>query len=236
MGGGASVIPWPAGRRCATVTAGAAGWRQPDCRAFVQAAGIASAPPDAGRFACTIYIIIGAGSAGCVLANRPGAKTQRQGALLEAGPRDWHPFIHMPAGLGKLVNRKGVNWDYDTAPEPWLDNRVLWWPRGKVLGGSSSINAMCYIQAPADYDDWRRRARLGWSSVLPYFKRAEATPAAATCCTAATARWACPTCATANPLTRTSLHRSRHQAWDRVNRDFNGVGAGVAWASTRSTR
>ena len=83
--------------------------------------------------------------------------------LLEAGPRDWHPFIHMPAGLAKLVGNKGVNWDYDTAPEPQLDNRVLWWPRGKVLGGSSSINAMCYIRGvPADYDDWAAQGADGW--------------------------------------------------------------------------
>jgi choline dehydrogenase-like flavoprotein len=106
------------------------------------------------------YIIIGAGSAGCVLANRLSEDLDVKVLLLEAGPRDWHPFIHMPAGLAKLVGHKGVNWDYDTAPEPQLDNRVLWWPRGKVLGGSSSINAMCYIRGVAgDYDDWASTAR-----------------------------------------------------------------------------
>ncbi len=121
------------------------------------------------------YIIIGAGSAGCVLANRlsedPGVKV----LLLEAGSRDWHPFIHMPAGLAKLVNRKGVNWNYNTAPEPQLNGRRLWWPRGKVLGGSSSINAMCYIRGvEQDYDDWARSASgWDWDTVLPYFKRAE---------------------------------------------------------------
>ena len=121
------------------------------------------------------YIIIGAGSAGCVLANRLSEDPNTQVLLIEAGPRDWHPFIHMPAGLAKLVNRKGVNWDYDTAPEPHLDNRTLWWPRGKVLGGSSSINAMCYIRGVAgDYDDWAQAAAgWDWQSVLPYFKRAE---------------------------------------------------------------
>ena len=110
-------------------------------------------------------IIIGAGSAGCVLANRLSADPARKVLLLEAGPRDWHPFIHMPAGLAKLVGKKGVNWDYDTAPEAQLDSRTLWWLRGKVLGGSSSINAMCYIRGVArDYDDWAARAptaRLG---------------------------------------------------------------------------
>ena len=122
------------------------------------------------------YIIIGAGSAGCVLANRLSADPAVQVLLLEAGPRDWHPYIHMPAGLAKLVNEKGVNWDYATAAEPQLNHRALWWPRGKVLGGSSSINAMCYIRGvPGDYDDWAARGADGWDwdTVLPYFQRGE---------------------------------------------------------------
>ena len=122
------------------------------------------------------YIIIGAGSAGCVLANRLSSNPDHRVLLLEAGPRDWHPFIHMPAGLAKLVGRKGVNWDYNTEPEPALNNRRLWWPRGKVLGGSSSINAMCYIRGAAgDYDEWAADGARGWDwqSVLPYFRRAE---------------------------------------------------------------
>jgi choline dehydrogenase len=122
------------------------------------------------------YIIIGAGSAGCVLANRLSEDPDCRVLLLEAGPRDRHPFIHMPAGLAKLVGRKGVNWDYDTAPEPNLDHRTLWWPRGKVLGGSSSINAMCYVRGvPQDYDDWAAAGATGWdwAAVLPYFRRSE---------------------------------------------------------------
>ncbi len=122
------------------------------------------------------YIIIGAGSAGCVLANRLSEDPDVKVLLLEAGPRDWHPLIHMPAGLAKLVGHKGVNWNYDTAPEPQLNNRTLWWPRGKVLGGSSSINAMCYIRGVAgDYDDWAAHGASGWdwNTVLPYFKRSE---------------------------------------------------------------
>jgi choline dehydrogenase-like flavoprotein len=122
-------------------------------------------------------IIVGAGSAGCVLANRLSADPNRRVLLLEAGPRDWHPFIHMPAGIAKLVGKKGINWDYYTEPEPNLDNRRLWWPRGRVLGGSSSINAMCYIRGvPGDYDGWADAsgdARWSWSQVLPYFRRAE---------------------------------------------------------------
>jgi len=123
------------------------------------------------------FVIVGAGSAGCVLANRLSADPNQRVLLLEAGGRDWHPFIHMPAGIAKLVGRKGVNWDYVTEPEAALDNRRLWWPRGRVLGGSSSINAMCYIRGHArDYDDWARASgdpRWGWSAVLPYFKRSE---------------------------------------------------------------
>jgi choline dehydrogenase-like flavoprotein len=122
-------------------------------------------------------VIVGAGSAGCVLANRLSADPARRVLLLEAGPRDWHPFIHMPAGLAKLVNRKGINWDYYTEPEANLDQRRLWWPRGRVLGGSSSINAMCYIRGvPGDYAEWAHRsgdARWSWNGVLPYFRRAE---------------------------------------------------------------
>jgi len=122
------------------------------------------------------YIIIGAGSAGCVLANRLSEDPDVRVLLIEAGPRDWHPFIHMPAGLAKLVANKRLNWDYGTAPEPQLDNRVLWWPRGKVLGGSSSINAMCYIRGTqADYDGWAAQGATGWdwAGVLPYFRRSE---------------------------------------------------------------
>ena len=122
------------------------------------------------------YIIVGAGSAGCVLANRLSEDPGTRVLLLEAGPSDWHPFIHMPAGLAKLIGKKGVNWDYSTAPEPHLNGRLLWWPRGKVLGGSSSINAMCYIRGNArDYDQWAALGAEGWhwDNVLPYFKRSE---------------------------------------------------------------
>ncbi|WP_305805674.1 choline dehydrogenase [Stenotrophomonas sp. YIM B06876] len=122
------------------------------------------------------YIIVGAGSAGCVLANRLSEDPGCQVLLLEAGARDWNPFIHMPAGLARLVNNRRLNWNYATAPEPQLLNRRLWWPRGKVLGGSSSINAMCYIRGvAADYDGWAAHGAQGWdwASVLPYFIASE---------------------------------------------------------------
>jgi choline dehydrogenase len=122
------------------------------------------------------YIIIGAGSAGCVLANRLSEDPDCKVLLLEAGGRDWHPFIHMPAGLARIAGNKAINWDYDTVPQAQLGGRTIWWPRGKVLGGSSSINAMCYIRGNAgDYDDWAAQGAQGWdwAGVLPYFKRAE---------------------------------------------------------------
>ena len=122
------------------------------------------------------YINVGAGSAGCVLANRLSTDPSVRVLLLEAGPTDRHPFIHMPAGLAKLVTRRDVNWNYDTEAEPGLDDRRLWWPRGRVLGGSSSINAMCYVRGlPRDYDDWASMGAEGWAwrDVLPYFLRSE---------------------------------------------------------------
>ncbi|OQW92894.1 MAG: GMC family oxidoreductase [Beggiatoa sp. IS2] len=122
------------------------------------------------------YIIVGAGSAGCVLANRLSENPEVRVLLLEAGGKDWHPFIHMPAGLAKIINVKSINWHYYTEPEPNLNNRRMYWPRGKVLGGSSSINAMCYTRGQAeDYDQWAALGNPGWSyhEVLPYFKKAE---------------------------------------------------------------
>jgi choline dehydrogenase len=122
------------------------------------------------------YIIVGAGSAGCVLANRLSENPGNRVLLLEAGGRDWHPFIHMPAGLAKLVGYDSINWAYETEPQQELNGRRLYWPRGKVLGGSSSINAMCYCRGHRkDYNGWAESGAPGWdaASVLPYFMRSE---------------------------------------------------------------
>ena len=122
------------------------------------------------------YIIIGAGSAGCVLANRLSANSAHRVLLLEAGGSDWNPFIHMPAGLSRLVRHAGLNWNYHTTPQAQLHQRRLFWPRGKVLGGSSSINAMCYVRGQAeDYDHWQALGNNGWNyaEVLPWFRLAE---------------------------------------------------------------
>jgi len=122
------------------------------------------------------YIIVGAGSAGCVLANRLSENPDCQVLLLEAGGSDWNPLIHMPAGIAKLVNIKSLNWNYYTQAEANLNNRRLYWPRGKVLGGSSSINAMCYCRGHRkDYDLWQQHGNQGWGfdDVLPYFIKSE---------------------------------------------------------------
>jgi 4-pyridoxate dehydrogenase len=122
------------------------------------------------------YVIVGAGSAGCVLAYRLTADPAIRVLLLEAGGRDTHPYIHVPIGLGKLWEHRMFDWGYDTEPEARLDNRQIEAMRGKVLGGSSSINVMAYVRGHrGDYDRWARNGCAGWSygEVLPYFKRCE---------------------------------------------------------------
>jgi len=122
------------------------------------------------------FIIVGAGSAGCVLASRLSENRSNRVLLLEAGGKDWHPFIHMPAGLAKLIHLESINWAYETEPQAELAGRRLYWPRGKVLGGSSSINAMCYCRGHRrDYDDWAAGGARGWGfdEVLPFFRQAE---------------------------------------------------------------
>ncbi len=122
------------------------------------------------------YIVVGAGSAGCVLANRLTASGRHRVLLLEAGGHDRHIWIHIPLGYGKLFADAKVNWLYATEPEPELNNRRIIQPRGKVLGGSSSINGLLYVRGQReDYDHWRQLGNAGWAfaDVLPYFRRAE---------------------------------------------------------------
>ena len=122
------------------------------------------------------YIIVGAGSAGCVLANRLSVNPDHRVLLLEAGGRDTNYLFRLPMLMGKLMHSGIYNWGYHTEPEPHLDGRKVYWPRGKVLGGSSTINGMIYVRGnPADYDGWERLGLPGWSydSVLPCFKRSE---------------------------------------------------------------
>jgi choline dehydrogenase len=122
------------------------------------------------------FVIVGAGSAGCVLANRLTESGRHRVALIEAGPRDRHLWIHIPLGYGRLFKDGRVNWLYQSEPEPELNGRVIFQPRGKVLGGSSSINGLVYIRGqPEDFDHWRQLGNEGWGfdDVLPYFRRSE---------------------------------------------------------------
>ena len=125
------------------------------------------------------YIIVGAGAAGCVLANRLSAKHSTRVLLLEAGGSDRSPWIQVPIGYGRTFNDPRYNWMYQAQADPGLNNRTGFWPRGKVLGGSSSINAMVYVRGqPADFNDWAAAGNPGWTypEVLPYFKKLEDHP------------------------------------------------------------
>ena len=122
------------------------------------------------------YIIVGAGSAGCVLAHRLTEDPSVRVLLLEAGGRDSDPLIHIPLGVGRMWQERRHDWGYDTDPEPGLNNRPIEMMRGKVLGGSSSINALAHIRGnPSDYDRWAANGLPEWSyrHCLPYFKRTE---------------------------------------------------------------
>jgi choline dehydrogenase len=122
------------------------------------------------------YVIVGAGSAGCILANRLSADGKHSVCVLEAGPSDWNPYIHVPAGFIKNLTNPSINWMYQTESIPSIGGRKIAMPRGKTLGGSSSINGMIYNRGQRmDFDTWAQQGNRGWgySDVLPYFKRTE---------------------------------------------------------------
>ncbi len=122
------------------------------------------------------YVVVGAGSAGCVVANRLSANNGATVALIEAGGADNSPWIHIPVGYFRTMGNPKTDWCYKTEADPGLNGRTIDWPRGKVLGGSSSINGLLYVRGqPQDFDHWRQLGNTGWSwsDVLPYFRRAE---------------------------------------------------------------
>jgi len=171
------------------------------------------------------FIVTGAGSAGCAVAGRLSEDSRYRVLLLEAGPRDTYPWIHVPLGYHKTFNNPRVNWMFDSEPEPELNNRVMYQPRGKVLGGTSAINGMVYMRGnAADYDEWRQRGCEGWDydSVLPYFKRAEDNARGADAfhgtggpLKVSDHRW--------QPTLARAMHDAAVQAGIPANPDFNGA-------------
>ena len=122
------------------------------------------------------YIIVGAGTAGCVLANRLSDNGKHSVLLIEAGPKDRYHWIHIPVGYAKTMFNEKYNWCFYTQPDPEMNNRRIYWPRGKVLGGSSSINGLIYVRGqPLDYNLWAQEGNRGWGwdDVLPYFRKLE---------------------------------------------------------------
>lgn len=173
------------------------------------------------------YIVVGAGSAGCVLANRLSAEPHTRVLLLEAGGKDyaWDWRIHMPAALAYPLASDRYNWYYHSEPEPYMNNRQMYCPRGKVLGGSSSINGMAYIRGHAlDYDRWARDPGLGhWSYAhcLPYFKKAETRKSGANAYHGGSGPLHVTTGSTANPLYETFIEAGVQAGYPRTE-DLNG--------------
>jgi choline dehydrogenase len=171
------------------------------------------------------FVIVGAGAGGCVLANRLSERPELRVLLLEAGGTDVNPFIHMPAGLAQLVNDKRINWNYQTEAEPALLNRRLYWPRGRVLGGSTSINAMCYTRGHAlDYDEWGMLAGTEWSyaQVLPYFRKAEDQANGSNEFHGVGGPLSVEDLKCRNPLSAAFVEAARASGW-ALNTDFNGA-------------
>jgi choline dehydrogenase len=184
------------------------------------------------------FIIVGAGSAGCVLANRLTASGRHRTLLLEAGPSGLHPWLHIPLGFGRLFNDRRFNWCYATEPQPECHNREVIAPRGKVLGGSSAINGLIYIRGQAeDFNHWRQLGNAGWSfdDVLPYFRKAEDNERGADEFHGAGGPLAVSDLRDRHPLVEAYVEAARQCGYPR-NDDFNGAvqeGAGYYQTTMR---
>ncbi|MFO1413474.1 MAG: GMC family oxidoreductase N-terminal domain-containing protein [Burkholderiales bacterium] len=184
------------------------------------------------------YVIVGGGTAGCVLANRLSADPAVQVVLVEAGGEAASPWIRMPAGVAKLYPHPQLNWRYWTTAEPALDGRRLYWPRGRVLGGTSALNGMTFVRGnPLDYDDWARVAGDAWSwrGVLPYFLRLEDFPGGDPALRGRDGPVAVRAVAAPHPLTRAFLAAAAANGIPLLD-DYNGAqqdGIGVTQATVR---
>ena len=185
------------------------------------------------------YVIVGAGSAGCVLANRLSASGSHRVLLLEAGPRDSYPWIHIPIGYGKTMFHERYNWRFYTEAEPGMNNRKVYWPRGRGLGGSSSINGLIFIRGqPQDYERWAATGNRGWGwdDVLPYFIRSEDNQRGASALHGANGPLTVSDIGEAHPLVDAFIAGAAEVGIKRTG-DFNGLdqeGAGYYQLTTRN--
>ena len=187
------------------------------------------------------FVVVGAGSAGCAVAARLSEDPATRVLLLEAGGEDKNRWIHIPLGFGKTFADPSVNWCYETEPDPGAADRRVFWPRGKVLGGSSSINGMVYIRGQAeDFDHWRQLGNAGWSfeDVLPYFKRAEHQTRGADAFHATGGPLCVSDVADHHPICEAFIKSAIELGFAR-NDDFNGAsqdGVGYHQTTTRNGR
>lgn len=170
------------------------------------------------------YIIVGGGTAGCVLANRLTERRENRVLVLESGGRDWSPYILIPGGMVKTANHPKLDWRFVSEPDPSLNNRSALWPRGRVLGGSSSINGMVYVRGNrADYDRWATLGNRGWSydDVLPYFRKSETNDFGASQWHGADGPMRVSRIASPHPLTKVFVEAGVELGFP-LNPDFNG--------------